>query len=156
MMEPLSEQILDDCNYFCREDKGTLIQSSQIASIPKQGLLVWNTIYAKRVFYTGTPSTDANPNASLRWAEKGKGTVPRKLGKARPKTVQKGDVTLTVIEDVLEGCTGFSASEPAHTPPSRGRHCHLKTESASFLPRGGSSYSHVRQQSPCATSLTLS
>ena len=30
----------------------------------------WNTPYARRVYYTGTPSKQANPNASLMWAEK--------------------------------------------------------------------------------------
>lgn len=90
MMEPLSEQILDDCNHFCREDKGTLIQSSQIASIPKQGVLVWNTIYAKRVFYTGTPSTDANPNASLRWAEKARAQYRASWEKLAQKLFKRG------------------------------------------------------------------
>ena len=31
------------------------------------GLLVWDTPYAKRVYFTGTPSHDENPDAELMW-----------------------------------------------------------------------------------------
>ena len=30
-----------------------------------------DTEYAKKMYYTGTPSKDVNPNASLMWADKG-------------------------------------------------------------------------------------
>lgn len=67
---PLAEQILTDCNYYVRQQTGALRSSSLSASIPREGLLVWNTPYAKRVYYTGTPRTNVNPNASLMWCEK--------------------------------------------------------------------------------------
>lgn len=67
---PLSEEILQDCNYYCREDQGTLIASSQTASAPKNGVLKWDTPYAKKAYYTGFPSKDVNPNASLMWCDK--------------------------------------------------------------------------------------
>lgn len=73
-MAPLVEQMLADCNEFVREDQGTLRKSSYIASRPADGLLIWDTKYAKKVYYTGTPSKDANPGASLRWVEKAKRT----------------------------------------------------------------------------------
>lgn len=66
---PLSEEILQDCNYFCREDQGILISKSQTASDPKNGILKWDTLYAKKVYYTGVPSKDVNPNASLMWCD---------------------------------------------------------------------------------------
>lgn len=65
-----TEQVVKDSNKFCREDQGTLIASSQTASDYKAGKAVWDTPYARRVFYTGTPSKDKNPNASLMWVEK--------------------------------------------------------------------------------------
>ncbi len=68
----LSEQVLNDCNEFVRVDQGTLKESSYIASDLSIGHLVWDTPYAKRVYYTGTPSKDVNPNASLMWCEKAK------------------------------------------------------------------------------------
>lgn len=66
------EQILTDCNYFCREDEGTLKDSAQSNVSGVKMEATWNTPYARRVYYTGTPSKDKNENASLRWAEKAK------------------------------------------------------------------------------------
>jgi len=49
-----------------------LLESSRIvASKPGEAELTWNQVYAKKVYYTGHPSTDINPNASLLWAHKG-------------------------------------------------------------------------------------
>lgn len=69
IVRPLSEQILGDANYFARIDTGELIKSSLRSSDLGAGLLVWDTRYATRVYYTGTPSRDKNANASLRWVE---------------------------------------------------------------------------------------
>ena len=69
MIPAVAEQALADCNYFCKEDQGTLIKSSETASDLKAGELVWNTPYAKRQYYTGQPSKDVNPNASMMWCE---------------------------------------------------------------------------------------
>lgn len=66
----LAMQILKDCNYFCRQDQGTLIASSYIASQPNDGKLVWDTPYAKRMYFTGQASKDVNQNAEIMWCEK--------------------------------------------------------------------------------------
>ncbi|MDO4174552.1 MAG: minor capsid protein [Eubacteriales bacterium] len=68
----LTQQIIKDSNIYCRQDQGTLIASSMIASQPSKGLAVWDTPYAKRVYYTGNPCKDINPNASLMWYERAK------------------------------------------------------------------------------------
>lgn len=65
----LSSQILADANKHVRADKWILRDSSLEASIPSKGLLEWNTPYAKRVYYTGTPSHDQNPDAELMWVQ---------------------------------------------------------------------------------------
>lgn len=70
MLAKLSEKILADCNEYCREDQGTLRQSSYTASEPEKGRLVWNTPYARKVYYTGTPSPEPNRKASLMWCDK--------------------------------------------------------------------------------------
>ena len=67
----VSNEALKDANYYAREDTGELIRSSIRASRPEQGELVWDTPYAKSMYYTGTPSQDTNPNASLLWAHRG-------------------------------------------------------------------------------------
>lgn len=61
-----------DCNEYVRFDHGLLEGSSKSASQPDKGLIIWNTPYARRVYYTGTPRTTLNPNASLQWCEKAK------------------------------------------------------------------------------------
>ena len=63
----LAKQILDDSNRHVRMDQGTLRDSAISHSDPARGELVWNTVYAKRVYFTGTPSTDRNPEAQLMW-----------------------------------------------------------------------------------------
>ena len=63
----LSSQILADSNRYARMDTGELIFSSQRASDLPKGQLVWDTPYARRVYFTGTPSHDRNPYAELMW-----------------------------------------------------------------------------------------
>lgn len=66
----LSEQILTDCNTYVRMQSGNLADSGHTEAGGKR--IVWNTPYAKKVYYTGTPLKNRNPNASLRWCEKAK------------------------------------------------------------------------------------
>lgn len=69
MVFAVTEQVIKDSNYYCLQDQGTLISSSYTASIPAEGKAIWNTPYAKRRYYTGTPSHTVNPHASLMWCE---------------------------------------------------------------------------------------
>ena len=66
MVEAVTEAVISYGNVFVREDQGTLMESALIASRPKDGLAIWDTVYAKRVYEEGTPSKDKNPQASLR------------------------------------------------------------------------------------------
>lgn len=66
----LAEQILTDCNTYVRMQSGNLADSGHTEAGGRR--IVWNTAYAKRVYYTGTPRKNRNPNASLRWCEKAK------------------------------------------------------------------------------------
>lgn len=63
----LSELILTDCNKYCRHDNGILIESGHAEDGGAR--IVYDTLYAKRVYYTGTPRTHMNLNASLLWCE---------------------------------------------------------------------------------------
>ena len=66
----LSEEIMNDCNQYCKEDSGTLIASSLIHSLPAQGKLIWQTPYARRQYWEiRTAYTDVNPGASWKWCE---------------------------------------------------------------------------------------
>ena len=65
-----SEEILADCNEYCKEDTGALIQSSLIHSRPKDGLLIWQTPYARRQYWEiQTAYKDKNPQATWKWCE---------------------------------------------------------------------------------------
>lgn len=85
-----TEQIVKDSNYYCREDQGTLIASSQTASDYRSGRAVWDTPYARRVFYTGTPSKDKNANASLMWVEKARASRGKQWEKTANKAFKEG------------------------------------------------------------------
>lgn len=65
-----SEQALKDCNYLCKQDTSTLINSSLIHSEPEKGILRWVTPYAEFQYtYPGT-RLDKNPNACPEWAKR--------------------------------------------------------------------------------------
>ena len=49
-LRDLSEEILADCNEYCKEESGTLIQSSEEHSKLDEGLLICATKYAKRQY----------------------------------------------------------------------------------------------------------
>lgn len=90
LVPAVAEQALADCNFFARRDQGTMIESSETASDIQKGELVWNTPYAKRVYYTGTPSKDVNPNASLMWCEKAHDTYGAEWEKVAQKQFEEG------------------------------------------------------------------
>lgn len=111
----VTESVIEYGNEFAPQDHGVLIASSLIGSTvpnkvsknnwtdedkkiysaasgsdPKNGLAVWDTPYAKKRYYTGTPSKDVNSNASLMWAEKGVKTYKKELDKIAQNAFSKG------------------------------------------------------------------
>ncbi len=66
----VSEQALKDCNYYCKQDMGALIQSSLTHSNFEKGELKWVTPYAEKQYYLPAACKDKNPNASPHWCEK--------------------------------------------------------------------------------------
>ena len=62
-----SEQALKDCNFYCKQDTGALIQSSHIHSDIDGGVLKWVTPYAEFQYTFPPTRTDKNPNASPEW-----------------------------------------------------------------------------------------
>lgn len=70
----LDEQVLKDSNYFIPKDTGQLEDSSIIASRIGEGELIWDTKYARKVYYGVDINfhTDMNPNAQALWFETAK------------------------------------------------------------------------------------
>jgi hypothetical protein len=69
----LSEEILNDCNQYCKEDTGMLIASSYVHSKLDEGKLIWQTPYARRQYWAiRTAFKAVNPGATWRWCEAAK------------------------------------------------------------------------------------
>ena len=67
----LSTEILEDCNKFCkRSPDHTMRDSSLEQSRPKDGVLVWETPYAKRQYWE--IQTALTPGTTWRWCETAK------------------------------------------------------------------------------------
>ena len=58
-----------DMNKRCPVDEGTLRDSMPVSSDFENGLVVWDTPYAKRVLNADSVRTVKNPNARPQWPE---------------------------------------------------------------------------------------
>lgn len=86
----VTEAVIQYGNDYVRVYQHDLEKSALIKSRPADGLAIWDTDYAKRVYYTGTPSKDVNPLASLMWAQKGVDTNKDDLDKIAQNAFEKG------------------------------------------------------------------
>ena len=87
-MPIVAEQQLTDCNEYVRYQDGILAASATTEKGGKE--IHWTTAYAKRVYYTGTPRRNRNPNASLRWCEVARRHYSREWATMATKLVKGG------------------------------------------------------------------
>ena len=80
----LSNEILADCNEYCKEDQSTLIMSSLSHSRPQEGKLIWETPYAKRQYWE--IKTSLTPGRTWKWCE----TAKRKQGARWKRLAERG------------------------------------------------------------------
>lgn len=66
----MATEFLKDANEYCREDSSVLRKSAIIHSRPEKGEIIWDTPYAREVYYKGFPSHNKNPKASLLWGHR--------------------------------------------------------------------------------------
>ena len=66
----LSEEILADCNEYCKRDEGYLIESSLTHSRPQKGKLIWQTPYARRQYWE--IETSLEEGRTWKWCETAK------------------------------------------------------------------------------------
>lgn len=66
----LSEEILADCNQYCKVDNTGLRSSAEQHSRPAEGILIWDTVYAKRQYYE--IKTALTPGTTWKWCETAK------------------------------------------------------------------------------------
>lgn len=76
------QQVAKDSNFFAPERDGYL-QRSVLNSDFGSGVLIWDTEYAKRLYYgiDFNFSTDRNPNAGPQWFEQAKKTKKKEWEK---------------------------------------------------------------------------
>ncbi|MEH7105109.1 minor capsid protein [Bacillus velezensis] len=76
----LSSEVLKDANYYAPQDTSNLIRSSQRSSDFEKGKLIWDTPYAKKLYYNPQYnfSKDRNPNARGLWFEAAKSLFLRR------------------------------------------------------------------------------
>ena len=72
----LSNEILRDCNEFCKLDKGPLRASALISSLFNEGKLIWNTPYARRQYWV--IKTAYEPGTCWQWCEAAKGKYKKR------------------------------------------------------------------------------
>lgn len=70
----LDQQVLKDSNYYIPKDKSNLEGSGIRSSLIGEGKIIWDTPYARRLYYNPQYnfSTDRNPNARGLWFEAAK------------------------------------------------------------------------------------
>ena len=83
-LRDLSEEILADCNEYCKEESGTLIKSSLISLELDKGKLVWATKYAKRQYWE--IQTSRKRGRTWKWCE----TAKRKRLKKWREKAERG------------------------------------------------------------------
>lgn len=115
MIPAVTESVVEYGNIFVPVDHGVLEASSLIGTtLPdtvsrkdwtpedqenysnasgsdlEKGQAVWDTPYAKQVYYTGSPSKDNNQVASIKWVEKGVNTYKKELDQVAQNAFSKG------------------------------------------------------------------
>ena len=70
----VANEFLADSNYYAPQETGDLRRAGITHSRLDEGLIIWRTPYARRLFYNPQYnfSKDANPNARGLWAEAAK------------------------------------------------------------------------------------
>lgn len=82
----LSSEILRDCNEFCKFRDGTLRGSSELASRLEEGVLAWDTKYARRQYW-GIP-TAYEPGTCWQWCEAAKGKYSQRWASQAQKLME--------------------------------------------------------------------
>ena len=80
----LSAQVLGDCNQYVKHDQGALEGSSYVHSRLKDGVLIWDTPYAKRQYWE--IKTSLTPGRTWKWCE----TAKRRHIKQWAQQAEKG------------------------------------------------------------------
>lgn len=86
----LDQQVIKDSNFYVPMDSTELEGSTLRASSIGEGKIVWNTPYARRLYYNPQYdfSSDKNPNAQGLWFEHAKATHKKDWIKIVKQTIK--------------------------------------------------------------------
>ena len=82
----LTNEVLRDCNEFCKFDTGALRASAQTATDFANGIVRWNTPYARRQYW-GIP-TAYEPGTCWQWCEAAKGAYNQRWADQAQKILE--------------------------------------------------------------------
>lgn len=71
----LTEEILNDCNQYVKWDTGMLAQSSYIHTDFKNGIMRWQTPYARRQYWEIQTNLSGDPKRTWKWVHMAKGQL---------------------------------------------------------------------------------
>ena len=75
----LTEEILNDANQYVKVDTHTLEMSALTHSRPQEGIIIWQTPYARRQYWEiQTAHKDVNAKATWKWFHKAKAELMAK------------------------------------------------------------------------------
>lgn len=89
----LDESVMKDTDPYVRYRTGALARSVQTASLVGQGLIIYDTPYAQKVYYDSKSNVtrDVHPKATPFWAEKSKKENIRSWTDAVRRILQGGN-----------------------------------------------------------------
>jgi hypothetical protein len=87
----LDQQVIKDCNYYVPMDTGNLQRSVFTASNIGQGEIVWDSPYAKNLYYNPqfNFSKDKNPHARGMWFDQAKAVHGKDWTEVAEKAVKQ-------------------------------------------------------------------
>ena len=88
--ELMAQQALKDSNIFAKHDSGEMIASSLKASKLDEGLLIWDTPYAKRQYYLKSAFKTKNQQATMMWAHEARAKYGKEWLQVLQNAVKKG------------------------------------------------------------------
>ncbi|GGE47647.1 hypothetical protein GCM10011391_28040 [Pullulanibacillus camelliae] len=88
----LTQQVVKDSNFYIPYDTGEMMMSSLRASDFNNGKAVWDTPYAKKMYYgiNFNFSHDINPHAQAMWPKKAESAHKKEWSQVAKKAVDKG------------------------------------------------------------------
>jgi hypothetical protein len=88
----VDSELLKDSNKYAPRDTGNLVNSSLRASQIGKGKLIWDTPYARRLYYNPQYnfSKDKNPMAGGLWFERAKSVHSKKWTRIADQAIKRG------------------------------------------------------------------